>query len=184
MEIELNLIPKYKKDLIEQSNRLKLVLRWEIEIAIILAIFFALLLSLNYLLQFNLDAQVAGTENSQSKSKYEKISKLDEAFKDANTQVAMDESIQNDQLYWSNLFQKLNDAIPDGVTISKLANKNYKVFLAGTADKRDTLLAMKDNLAQSDCFTDVNLPLSNLVSKDNIDFQLDLNIKESCIKNK
>ena len=43
---------------------------------------------------------------------------------------------------------------------------------------------MKDNFSQEGCFTDINLPLSNLVSKDNIDFQIQFNIKEECVKNK
>jgi len=184
MEIKLNLIPKYKKEEIAESDKLKLVLRWEIEITFILIIFFMLLLSLNYILQFNLDAATSELESKQSKDKYEKISEFDNNFKIINTRVSADESIQKDQLYWSNLFQKLSDTIPDGIIISKMANKNYKVFLAGSADTRDTLISLKDRLSQESCFTDINLPLSNLVSKDNIDFQIDFNIKEECVKNK
>jgi len=182
MEVKLNLIPKYRKDEIAKTNLLKLILQWETGAAFVLAIFFGLLMSLNYVLQFNLDAQTSELENGQSKDKYEKISVMGSNFKVANAVVLADESMQKDQLYWSILFQKMNDKIPDGISVSKLANKNYKILVAGVADTRDTLIGMRDNFSQEDCFSDVNLPLSNLVSKDNIAFQIEFNVKESCIK--
>ncbi|MDO8240759.1 MAG: PilN domain-containing protein [Candidatus Moranbacteria bacterium] len=184
MEIKLNLIPQYRKDEIAQSSKMRLILRWEIELAVIILVFFALLFSLNYLLKFNLDAQTSEFESKQSKEKYETITNLDSNFKTVNAQVTLDESIQNDQLYWSRMFDKLNSAMPDGVGVNKLANKNYKVLIAGIADTRDILIAMKDSLAQEPCFANVNLPLSNLASKENVEFQIEFDIKEECIKNK
>jgi hypothetical protein len=63
-----------------------------------------------------------------------------------------------------------------------MATKNYRVLLAGTSKTRDDLIYMKDNFSKENCFTDVSLPLSSLVSKDNVDFQIEFNIKEECIK--
>ncbi len=182
MEVKLNLIPKYRKDEIAKAKLLKLILQWEMGISFVSAIFFGLLLSLNYILQFNLYAQTSELNSGQSKEKYEKIAVMDSNFKGANMIVSTDESIQKDQLYWSILFQKMNDRMPDGISVSKLANKNYKILVAGVSDTRDILISMRDNFSQEDCFSDVSLPLSNLVSKDNIAFQIEFNVKESCIK--
>lgn len=184
MEIKLNLIPQYRKDEIAQASQLRLILRWEIELAIIVLIFFALLLSLDYLLKFNLAAQTSEFESKQSKEKYENIANLDGNFKTVNALVSLDESIQNDQLYWSRMFDKLNEALPEGISVTKIANKNYKVLIAGLADTRDILVDMKSSLEQEPCFSNVNLPLSNLASKDNVDFQIEFDIKEECVKNK
>ncbi|KKR21685.1 MAG: hypothetical protein UT50_C0005G0019 [Candidatus Moranbacteria bacterium GW2011_GWA2_39_41] len=184
MEIKLNLIPQYQKDEIIQANRLKSILRWEIELTIIAIIFFSLLFSLNYLMKFNLEAQTSEFASKQSKEKYESIASLDENFKTVNVMMTLDESIQKDQLYWSRMFDKLSSAISDGISVNKLANKNYKVLIAGIADTRDVLIDMKDNLAQESCFVNVNLPLSNLAAKDNVEFQIEFDIKEECIKNK
>ncbi|MDD5464514.1 MAG: PilN domain-containing protein [Candidatus Moranbacteria bacterium] len=184
MEIKLNLIPQYKKDEITKLGIVRSVLRWEIELLLIFFIFIALLLSLKYILKFNLDAQVINFESKQNKEKYEKIVSLDDNFKNANVLVSVDDSIQKDQLYWSRMFGKLGEIIPDGVQVGKLANKNYRILVAGTADTRDILVDMKDRLAQEACFANVNLPLSNLVSKDNVEFQIEFDIKEECIKNK
>ena len=182
--IKLNLIPEFRKKEIAQASKLSLILGWEIEIFLIMLVFFALIVSLNYVLQFNLAAVNGATESQQSKDKYERISELDSEFKNINGQISQIESVQKDQLYWSTMFEKLSLAMPDGIKISKMANKNYAVFLAGVADTRDNLVALKDKLSQESCFTNVNLPLSNLVSRDNVDFQIDFNIKEECLKNK
>jgi len=184
MEIKLNLIPTEKKNEIAEAKVFRLVLRWEMNLFLILVVFCMLIFSLNYLLQINLDAQISESESGQNKARYERISQLDNSFKDINAQIYLNASIEKDQLHWSNVFMKLNAAIPDGISVTKLANKNYQFLLAGTADTRDILVAMKESFAQENCFADVNLPLSSLVSKDNVDFQIEFNIKEDCLKNK
>ncbi len=184
MEIKLNIIPEERKKEIALSNRLRMILQWEAGFAIILVIFFLLISSMYYLLTLNLDAQQSAVVNGKGKAEFEKVAKFNEDFKAANKQITTDESIQKDQLYWSNLFLKLNEAVPEGVSVAKIATKDYQVLLAGNAKTRDVLIAMKDNFSQEGCFTDINLPLSNLVSKDNIDFQIQFNIKEECVKNK
>lgn len=184
MEIKLNLIPKYRKDEIAKANLLKSVLRWEIEIGFILGGFFLLLFSLNQILQINVDSQLNDIKMNQDKAKYDRIYALEDEFKKINSHISQDRSIQKDQLYWSRLFEKLEKNIPEEVSVSKMANKNYKIYLAGNAATRDALLKMKDSFSQEGCFTDVDLPLSNLVSKDDVAFQIEFNIKEECIKNK
>lgn len=184
MEIKLNLIPQYKKDEIAQSTRLMMILRWEIEIFFIIIIFFVLLLSLKYILILNLDTQISESGSKQSKERYEKVVSLDDNLKTVNTLVTLDESIQNDQFYWSKLFEKLSEIIPDGISVIKLASKNNMILIAGMADTRDILVDMRERLSREQCFSNVNLPLSNLVSKDNVAFQIEFDIKDECIKNK
>jgi Tfp pilus assembly protein PilN len=184
MEIKLNLIPQYRKDEISQQARLMKILRWEIESFFIITIFFILLLTIKYILIFNLNAQSSELESKQNKGKYEKIVSLDNNFKTVNTLVALDGSIQNDQLYWSKLFDKISTIMPEGIRAIKMATKNHTVLIAGVADTRDILVVMREKLSQEPCFSNVNLPLSNLVSKDNVAFQIEFEIKDECIKNK
>lgn len=183
MEIKLNIIPEERKKEISSNNLLKNIWQWEFGLSVILGVFLLLLLSIYYLLSFNLAAQKSEIVNEKVREDFEKISKFNSDFKIANKQINTDESIQKDQLYWSNLLVKLNDAVPAEISASKLATQNYQVILAGTAKTRDDLMRMKDNFSREDCFSDVNLPLSNLVSKDNVEFQIQFNIKEECVKN-
>lgn len=184
MEIKLNLIPQYKKEEMARSERFRTVLRWEAEASMILVLVFLLVLGLNYILQFNLEASTSDLASRQNKEKYDRLALYDQEFKNTNGQVAIIDGIQKDQLYWSRLFEKLSALIPAGITVEKMANKDYQIFIAGNSDTRDNLLALKDKLSQDSCFSNINLPLSDLVSKNNIDFQMDFVIKEECVKNR
>jgi Tfp pilus assembly protein PilN len=184
MEIKLNIIPDERKKEIVAINRLRMIWQWEFGFSLVLGIFILLLLSMHYLLTLNLVAQKSEIVSGKGKGDFEKIARFNNDFKVANKQITSNETIQKDQLYWSNMFVKINEIMPDEISVSKLATKNYQILLAGNARTRDDLIRMKDNFSNESCFTDINLPLSSLVSKEDVYFQIEFKIKEECIKNK
>jgi len=90
--------------------------------------------------------------------------------------------LAKDQLYWSNFFLKFSDKVPTEVVLNFLINENYKVTVSGISQNRDSLILFKENLEKENCFTDIKLPLSDLASKEKIDFQIDFLVKEDCLK--
>jgi len=184
MEININIIPDYKKEEISEANRLKTVVRLGIAMLFIFLLFLAYLFSLNKILDINLRSVTLNQAAEGNMGQYDKIKKFDEEFVGINSSSDQIMNLKNDQLYWSNLFSLLNDKLPEGVAITELVNKDYAISLSGKADNRDSLIAFKDGLSKEDCFADINLPLSDLVEKDNIVFQMDLQIKEECLKKK
>lgn len=182
MKIKLNLIPPYKKEEIRQANRFLAVLKWQLGTLILLAIFLLILLSINYILRMNLF--VAGSDrNSDSaiSSQLKEIEKYDTDLKNMNVGIAEIAKVQKDQLYWSEFFLKFDAKVPESVEIGGIATKNYSIFISGKADARDDLIFFKENLEKEECFESVNLPLSNLVAKADIDFQMDFSIKKECL---
>lgn len=166
-----------------KAKRLKLVVRIELAIFVFILIFFAFLFSLRHILILNNNATISETGSSNEKVQYDKLKKYDEEFNQINSNISQIEEIRKGQLYWSNMFLGINQSILPGITLENVATKDYAVFLVGKADSRDNLIAFKDRLEKNDCFASVNLPLSNLVYKGSIDFQMDLNIKEDCVRN-
>jgi hypothetical protein len=181
MEINLNLIPPYKKDAITRGKRLRMVVRIELAIIFFMLMLFAYLYGIIHLLDYNLNAVSGNAGASGEKSKYEEIARYDSKFKDINAKTIQIEKIKKDQFYWSGLFVNLSQSILSGISIENVATKEYAVFLVGKADSRDNLIAFKEKLGKNSCFSNVNLPLSDLVSKGNIDFQMDLEIKKECL---
>ena len=183
MKISLNLIPPQKKEEIAMASRFKVFLKWGSEFFIIFAVFMAMLVSINYILEINLSF-VSGSSNESEKSnnQYAEIKKYDAEIKNMNSRILEIEKIQKGQLRWSAFFQKLNSQVPGGIELENLATKSYAISLAGRAQARNELISFKENLEKEECFTDINLPLSNLVSKENIAFQIDFRIKQECIK--
>jgi hypothetical protein len=183
MKINLNLIPPQKREEIAKASHFKVFLKWGSEFFIIFAIFMAMLISINYILEINLSfASGSSNESEKSNNQYAEIKKYDAEIKDMNSGVLEIEKIQKGQLRWSAFFQKLNNRVPGGIELESLATKSYSISLAGKAPARDELISFKENLEKEECFTDVNLPLSNLVSKENIAFQIDFKIKPECIR--
>ena len=110
------------------------------------------------------------------------MGKYEDQFKKTNDSVQALLKIQNGHLHWTGVFKKFSNITPSGVYLSEFSTKNYQAFISGKAQSRESLLKFKSALDESDCFSSVNMPLSNLVVKNDVDFQIDLVIKESCLK--
>lgn len=183
-EVSINLIPQYRKDQIARAQHLKLIIKSEIGISLLLAILLIFIWGLNKTLDLDLNAVIASQNLENNQDKYVEIKEYQDNFSKVNINTALISKLRKDQLYWSRLFEKLSNNLTPGIEITDLGTNNYSVSMVGISDTRDSLIAFRDKLAKEDCFTDVNLPLSNLASQENIDFQIDLKIKENCLKNK
>lgn len=184
MPIEINLLPENKKEEIARAERFRSVLGWEMIAFLIGAAVISFLVGVGYLLDFELKADDAMAKNGLSGEQYQTIDYYQAKFTEINAKLNKIVSIDASQLYWSRLFLKLDAIVPSGVEISALSSKDYAVYLTGKAKNRDDLILFKERLSQDDCFQDVNLPLSDLVSKENIAFQIDLDVNSDCIKNR
>lgn len=184
MEIKINLIPPYRKEEITKAKRFSLVIRMGLAILAVFILFFSFLFGLYKALEINLSVVSNSQKPGMEISKYEKIREFDEEFEKINSETDQVRMISSDQLYWSDLFVILSSSIISGIEVTDLATNDYSVSLVGKAKDRDDLIAFKDKLSAEECFSNVNLPLSNLVSKENVAFQMDFNVKEECLRKK
>jgi Tfp pilus assembly protein PilN len=118
----------------------------------------------------------------QSQEKYQQLSIYEDKFKQVNSLDKTLRKIQTGHLHWFNLFQQLSSTVPEGIYISGLSTKDYSIFLVGKAKTRDNLLNFKSKLEENECFQNINVPISNLVVENNVDFQIDFVIKNECLK--
>jgi len=184
MEIRLNLIPKKRKDEINKRNRASIIFRIETFFATVLAIFLVMLLVFNYILNLNLNSTIKNEEKNGNSEKYEQLKDYDAKFNQINRKLADVISIKNDQLYWSKLFLKLNSSVFPGIEIKVVNTSDYLIRLMGISDTRDNLILFKEKLSSDECFSNINLPLDDLVEKNNISFEIDFLVDKNCLKNK
>jgi hypothetical protein len=183
MIIKLNIIPDYKKAEIKKTFRLRRILKWEGEFLLIVFLFIAGLLSVDYILKINLSSANYGLSMiTNGSNQYKSIEKYDNAIKDMNKLVSDVSKIQSSQIYWSKFFTKFNEKVVTGIGIESLSNQNYMVSVMGKADTRDSLLVFKESIEKDDCFEGVDLPLSYLVSQKDVSFQMNFKIKKECLK--
>jgi hypothetical protein len=183
MKIKLNLISPQKKEEIRRAYWLRLVLRWEVEFVSLVIFFIVVLVSMNLILKTNIETESNGEQATRANdNKYTLIKEYDTEISDITKHITSVKRMQANQLYWSKLMFKLNEKVLTGIEISSLLTSDYGIMINGKVDTRDKLIAFKDSFSQDACFSDVNLPLSNLVSKSNIEFQMSLKIKKECLK--
>ena len=184
VNITLNLIPPEKKEEITKNKRFKSAVKVEIILTIIFIVFLAALFSFKYILNLNLSSLSSAYQKEGDSPQFVKIKDFDEKFGKLNSQVGEVLSAKRDQLYWTDLFVKLNGVIFPGIKIDSFSTQDYLATLKGTAESRSDLILFKEKLENEQCFSNINLPISDLVNKDNVSFQIDFIINSDCLKNK
>ncbi len=182
MKIKLNLIPPSRKEEIEKAKNFKLLFRIGASLLAIAIIFWGALWSFHYFLQIDKNLAQKNLEVGNKAIDLEKIEKYDQKFKEANIKIGKIDQSESNQIYWSNLLLILEEKIPLGIKVSHLATKDYQVLITGEANSREDLVDLKEKLENVEDFQDINLPLSDLVAKNNVSFQLEFEVKRDFLK--
>lgn len=182
MKIYLDLLPQQRKQEIKRKKLFRKILKGEAISLLPFIVLIVILLNIYYLLILQKNITVNAYSAQQSENKYQQLGIYEEKFKQVNVLIKTIGKIQAEHLHWQSFFQQLNDIMPAGIYLTDLSTKDYTVFLVGKAKTRDDLLNFKSSLEATACFKNVNIPLSNLVVKDDVDFQIDISINEDCLK--
>lgn len=182
MKIYLDLLPQEKKKELKRKKIFRRILHEEIFFLMPLFVFIIILCNIYYLLNLQYGSVMTAGSLDAAQGKYQELSGYEEKFSNVNKSLDVLTKIQTSQLHWKNVLQSLSMVTPNGISINDLSTKNYQMFLVGKAKSRDDLLNFKSNLDTSDCFQSVNVPLSDLVVKNDVDFQIDFVINQDCLK--
>lgn len=182
MNIRLNLIPEYRRAEIEKSRSFGFALKLGLEILVLFLFVEASLVSFQKIADLDLALARKSIDFDDKKKSFDKIAEYDEEFKSSNLYLTELEKIRRDNVSWSLLFRRLDRLVAPEIIFNGLATKNFKIMLSGVADSREKLVAFKETLEKEECFRNVSLPLSNLVSRDNVDFQIEFVVEEKCLK--
>lgn len=122
------------------------------------------------------DISQASTEQQAQYSRYE------EKFEATNRTARSTAGFLTLHTSFSELLRHIENVMPANTKIEKISTQSYKVFLTGTADTRDTFLALQENIKSDSCFESLTTPLSNLFSETNVQFEIDFTIKPECLR--
>lgn len=185
MKTLLNLLPEEKKEAIQNRLRSRFLL-WQLFLVFVLEVFYlSMLISIYLILDFQLKSlqTIEQTAKSSARSEERRLSEYEKKFQDTNAQVETIGKIDRSHLYFTNIFVLLDGLTPPNISINQMKTTEYAVSLSGKAAKREDLLLFDKQLkASEDCIGDVNIPVSNLFSQKDIDFQLDFSVKPECLQ--
>lgn len=182
MKICLDLLPQQRKQEIKKKKLFLRILENEVLFIFPIFVLIVILISVYYILTLQRDVIYNAYSAQQSQEKYQQLEVYEKKFKQTNLLVQTINNIHSEHIYWLNFFQQLSKILPNNNYVTDLSTKDFTVFFVGKAKTRNDLLDLKNKLEAEPCFKKVNVPLSNLVVKEDIDFQIDILINEDCLK--
>lgn len=183
MKILLNLLQEDKRKDVQKKFYQRFFL-WQCFLVFVLAVFYLSMLASIY---FILDLQLQGLESmgQQYDAAHSEQKTLDEyrqKFKETNALSDTLGKIEKNHFSFTRIFTLLDAVLPESVAIESLTTKEYKVLLSGRAATRDELLAFESRLKASACVQNVDMPLNNLFSEKDVDFQMDFEMSKQCLQ--
>jgi len=99
--------------------------------------------------------------------------------KDINKQIKNIEDMQKDNFAWTDIIKDLFNNLSDNITLNKadFYKKDGRIIIAGIADSREDLVALRKYFENNSNFSLISFPVQNLVEKENINFEIHLQIK-------
>lgn len=185
MKVLLNLLPEEGRELIRRKYHNRFFL-WQTTLFLLAEVFYIALL-IGILLVLKMDyvhvEEVANNRiRTQSDSKV--LGEYEMKFQEVNRLAAQSLNFSRKHLEWADLFVHFGSLVPENVTLTSLLTKDYVISLSGVAKTRDDLLSFERNVKEDACFTSFDLPVSNLFSQENVDFQMNFSVQDVCLKMK
>lgn len=184
MKTYIDLLPEGKKNEIQGDRAFRTIVWQEISVVFLMCFFLVILVMINFALDIQLKGVESAFQGEQALKGHQEIKSYEDKFREMNTRLVLTAKIQSSHLEWVPVLTKLSQLFPDGVYLNGIATRDYRISLLGKAQKREDLTKFLDAIKGSDCFVNLNSPLSNLVSREDIDFQIDFDIKKECLKEK
>jgi Tfp pilus assembly protein PilN len=73
--------------------------------------------------------------------------------------------------------EEINSSLPQGVYFKEIKINEEELIIDGWAENRDDLLNFENNLKEKDFFKQVEMPISNLTSQKNVNFEIIISLK-------
>lgn len=172
--IILNFTSPAQREINRFQRNYRLVQSLVILSVVALVIIVAILFASQIILQTKLDTITSDALALKEKTENEKSLNLGQTIQNFNSLLGNVSAIQSEYASWSGVLIETAKSMSDGVVLTSLTiQKTNSTFqFSGNASTRDSLLDFKNNLEESLFFSNIESPISNLLSKENISFTL------------
>lgn len=182
MKIFLNLLSEERKNKIQNERKIKLI-AWQEFILVFIAIFFTgMLISTNLILKVELGGLESMSNQERTQENYRELQNQEEEIKKINAKTSALSRLKKADLRWTNVLLALDAILMDKISLKELVTDNFQITLIGMAETRDEMLRFKESIEMSECFANANIPLSDLMKKEDVEFRIDFAVEEKCIK--
>jgi Tfp pilus assembly protein PilN len=182
MKKYIDLLPESRKKEIKDKRQFVMIVWQGVAFLFPALVFVSILVSIFAILGIERRSLEKIYSVEDSREEFRELEKYENAFDEANRRADLLEKIQKNHLRWSGVLTKIAQIMPESVYVSDISTKDYSISVKGKARLREDLLNFEKAIGESDCFYGFNNPLSNLVSKEDVAFQVGFMVKEKCVK--
>ncbi|EKE14285.1 MAG: hypothetical protein ACD_12C00591G0005 [uncultured bacterium] len=177
---DLNLLPPQKKEEIIGLSDYFNIQTIVFKIGLLLIITIIILLGNKYILNQSVNNTQEEILTIQTVNKGKSETSLDEAIKEFNQKLKTIDEIQQKNINWPLFLDKFSKLIPSNINIQAMDfNSTNNTFnINGVARDRETLLGLQKNLKESELFSEVQSPVSNLLKKEDVNFTFNGKLSE------
>lgn len=167
--MKLNLVSDELKKKIKMEQAYLMAKKLSVFLLIMSALWLLLIFAANFYLNSPLKIFIGQLEQLKSEQSdyYKKI-------RETNEKINLIAGIQDDFIAWSRFLERLSRETPAGVKLNllKIDGKKEIVTMRGEALNRDDLLALQKNLTATGLFQEIDSPLSNILQKNEVNFEI------------
>ncbi|MBU4216907.1 hypothetical protein L6270_03710 [Candidatus Parcubacteria bacterium] len=170
--ITLNIISPELKNEIKLKYIYRIIGKSFILIGVFLGFYAIILVSSRIVLSSYLSevSQMNSTTNESTNNTVKAVNDVNKKLKE----VAV---IQKDEISWLNLLELISQNTSKDIKYNKISmDRNNGLSLTGQSKTRDGLIKIKKFLDESAFLSDVDFPISNLLEKENINFNISAKI--------
>lgn len=181
MKTYIDLLPEKKREELRNGNLVRRIIWQEIGLAFPVVLLAAYLIAVNLVLNIQLKSEEDISSREVATPGQVEISGYEKRFEEINRKIGTINKISSKHLNWNVALRKLVELVPGHVYLKSVETRDYHVSILGWAKERQDFLDFQNSLTGSDCFENIKDPLSNLVSKNNLDFTLEFDVKKECL---
>lgn len=171
---EINLLPFSRKMALAVERELAVVRQSFVLVLSVFLLAFLVLTGAKVLLGQSLKQEQEASAALQKAALKQRGQLLDQRIQEFNNSLSTIKTMQKSFTRWTTIVTDLSRALPRGVTLTSFeADKSSGAFsIKGVATTRADLLAFQQTLANVPTFADIRAPVSNLLEREDIHFDL------------
>lgn len=175
--ITLNLLPPEEKRELKSQQMLRRISVFGASSLLYIVVFLVLLSTVRWSLQIQLKAIEEISKKIEESDQNRDFQKFKQEVDQINRQLKYFFQLHEETINYSTAITQLTEKAIPGIEFRQLSLNGQKVSLGGRANNRDTLIMFKEALVNSPDFQNLDVPLSNFLQQNNIDFSFNFELK-------
>lgn len=185
MKISLNILPEEYKKSLRQQKIVKHLFLLIFQMGVLSFVFCCMLIGILWGMHYYERTSALYADNFDEENLRE-LQKYEEQSVEENEKMGILQKVFETQYSYTNIFLLFDEIFPEKMYIEKIEFTLKKGIIYGIAEERDSIIFLQKRMEEHECFSEVNIPIGELVTKEDVVFTLSfvLENEERCLQRK